>query len=200
MLELLGSMGLFLKPWTQGTDDGGKNADPAEPEKDQFCAMTVCRGWQNRPFRRSCRCPGRSCPQGRRMDSGGSSKAHIMPGDPDIDPGTPAIARRKAEMLRSASGSRPAGIQKSLRRAKNKETGPGQRSSGQLCSGWPIPIRPRRKFSDKNSHGKNPGIAFPFSITETERKNRIMEKGTLYHPPHFNGSLHMLKAWITRKK
>lgn len=37
-------MGLFLQPGTQGTDDGGKNADPAEPEQNQLGAVLAgCR-------------------------------------------------------------------------------------------------------------------------------------------------------------
>ena len=88
MLDLLGSMSLFLKPWTQCAEDGGEDAAPAEPEKDKFCSMTVCHG--SRKIAHSEDHADALGETVRKGDggSGSGSNLHVMPGDPDIDQDT----------------------------------------------------------------------------------------------------------------
>ena len=160
MLEFLHPMGLFLQPGTQGTDDGGKNADPAEPEQNQLGAvLTGCRGWQIPHAEDHADSLSEAVRQGDGCIAGGS-KAHIMPGDPHIAKNTGHSQENKQKCLSAVAPSgRAAEIFAQSKKQKKQEQVKDHQAIVQRVA---HADKAAQKIQDKNSHGKKPGIAFPF--------------------------------------
>ena len=83
-MDLLCSVCLFLKPWTQGAEDRRKNTAPAEPEQDELCSMTVSHGCRERAQTKDhTDTLGETFHEGDGSPVRGSDP-HVVPGDPHI--------------------------------------------------------------------------------------------------------------------
>lgn len=158
-MDLLCSVCLFLKPWTQGAEDRRKNTAPAEPEQDELCSMTVSHG-----CRESTKTEDHADALGKALHEGDGSyvcgiEPHVVPGDSHVYEDTDDGEECQNQCLSAVFTACRAAEILSQGEKNNKQKKIEDHDS--VVQRMSHTDETPQKVQDKDPHGDGPGIPFP---------------------------------------